>query len=65
MAQGFWRLYKAKVLQSLGAPRPDGALQDEVGWGLPQNGATNLPDPPSPPAARPSPGSRCRESPPS
>ncbi|XP_059724776.1 uncharacterized protein C1orf232 homolog [Haemorhous mexicanus] len=29
MAQGFWRLYKAKVLQTLGAPRPDGALQDE------------------------------------
>lgn len=31
MAQGFWRLYKAKVLQTLGGPRPDGALQDEVG----------------------------------
>ncbi|XP_063274887.1 uncharacterized protein C1orf232 homolog [Prinia subflava] len=29
MAQGFWRLYKAKVLQTLGGPRPDGALQDE------------------------------------
>ncbi|XP_071432711.1 uncharacterized protein C1orf232 homolog [Pithys albifrons albifrons] len=29
MAQGFWRLYKAKVLQTLGGPRADGALQDE------------------------------------
>lgn len=36
MAQGFWRLYKAKVLQTLGGPRPDGALQDEVGSGVPK-----------------------------
>ncbi|KQL61173.1 testis development-related protein-like protein [Amazona aestiva] len=29
MAQGFWQLYKAKVLQTLGEARADGALQDE------------------------------------
>lgn len=47
MAQGFWRLYKAKVLQTLAGPRPDGALQDEVGWGgVPKMGCpTPLPPP--------------------
>ncbi|KAM6239890.1 uncharacterized protein C1orf232 homolog [Porphyrio hochstetteri] len=29
MTQGFWRLYKAKVLQTLGGARADGALQEE------------------------------------
>ncbi|XP_065553818.1 uncharacterized protein C1orf232 homolog isoform X1 [Lathamus discolor] len=29
MAQGFWQLYKAKVLQTLGEARADGALQEE------------------------------------
>ncbi|XP_040443838.1 uncharacterized protein C1orf232 homolog [Falco naumanni] len=29
MAQGFWRLYKTKVLQTLGGARVDGALQEE------------------------------------
>ncbi|XP_051493894.1 uncharacterized protein C1orf232 homolog [Apus apus] len=29
MSQGFWRLYKAKVLQTLGGARADGALQEE------------------------------------
>jgi len=33
MTQGFWRLYKAKVLQTLGGGRADGALQEEVEWG--------------------------------
>ncbi|KAF1456629.1 hypothetical protein FQV08_0013594, partial [Pygoscelis antarcticus] len=29
MSQGFWRLYKAKVLQTLGGGQADGALQEE------------------------------------
>ncbi|XP_074418903.1 uncharacterized protein C1orf232 homolog [Larus michahellis] len=29
MTQGFWRLYKAKVLQTLGGAREDGVLQEE------------------------------------
>ncbi|XP_053942345.1 uncharacterized protein C1orf232 homolog [Cuculus canorus] len=29
MTQGFWRLYKAKVLQTLGGTRVDGTLQEE------------------------------------
>ncbi|XP_010574659.1 uncharacterized protein C1orf232 homolog isoform X1 [Haliaeetus albicilla] len=29
MTQGFWRIYKAKVLQTLGGTRADGALQEE------------------------------------
>ncbi|KAK2518682.1 hypothetical protein Q9233_012486 [Columba guinea] len=29
MTQGFWRLYKAKVLQTLGGARADGVLQEE------------------------------------
>ncbi|XP_061870275.1 uncharacterized protein C1orf232 homolog [Colius striatus] len=29
MTQGFWRLYKAKVLQTLGGTRADGVLQEE------------------------------------
>lgn len=31
MTQGFWRVYKAKVLQTLGGARADGVLQEEVG----------------------------------
>lgn len=54
MAQGFWRLYKAKVLQTLGAPRPDGALQDEVRWGIPKWGCPTSLCPL--PVAVPSPG---------
>ncbi|KAM6314107.1 uncharacterized protein C1orf232 homolog [Podargus strigoides] len=29
MTQGFWRLYKAKVLQTLGGAQEDGVLQEE------------------------------------
>lgn len=39
MTQGIWGLYKARVLQTLGGARADGALQEEVmggGW----NGGT-------------------------
>lgn len=57
MTQGFWRIYKAKVLQTLGGTRADGALQEEVGGvcggvtakpGSPQSGVTNLPALPLP-----------------
>lgn len=36
MTQGIWGLYKARVLQTLGGARADGALQEEVmgGGGL-------------------------------
>lgn len=34
MTQGIWGLYKARVLQTLGGARADGALQEEVMGGL-------------------------------
>lgn len=33
MTQSFWRLYKAKVLQTLGGAQADGVLREEVGPG--------------------------------
>lgn len=68
MTQGFWRLYKAKVLQTLGGARADGALQEEVGWGgdtttlwSPQSRVTYLPALPLP--APLTGGLHCRETP--
>lgn len=34
MTQGIWGLYKARVLQTLGGARADGALQEEVMGGV-------------------------------
>lgn len=34
MSQGFWRLYKTKVLQTLGGAQADEVLQEEVGRGV-------------------------------